>query len=51
MEGDFTASSKEYLEYVPEQLSEKDEITYRTMMGEYMIYYRGKAVGRIRTAL
>ena len=41
------ASSKEYLEFVLEQLSELDEITYKTMMGEYIIYYRGKIVGGI----
>ena len=33
------ASSKEYLEFVLEQLSELDDITYRAMMGEYIIYY------------
>lgn len=36
------ASSKEYLEFILEQLSGLDEITYRAMMGEYIIYYRGK---------
>ena len=41
------ASSKEYLEYVLEQLSELDEITYKAMMGEYIIYYRGKIIGGI----
>ncbi len=41
------ASSKEYLDFVLEQLSELDEITYRTMMGEYILYYRGKIVGGI----
>lgn len=41
------ASSKEYLEFVLEQLAELDEITYRAMMGEYIIYYRGKIVGGI----
>ena len=41
------ASSKEYLEYVMEQLSDLDDITYRAMMGEYIIYYRGKIVGGI----
>ena len=41
------ASSKEYLEFILEQLSLLDEITYRTMMGEYIIYYRGKIVGGI----
>ena len=40
-------SSKEYLEFVLEQLSELDEITYRAMMGEFIIYYRGKIVGGI----
>ena len=41
------ASSKEYLEFVLEQLSQLDDITYRAMMGEYIIYYRGKVVGGI----
>ena len=41
------ASSKEYLDYILDQLSELDDISYRTMMGEYIIYYRGKAVGGI----
>ena len=41
------ASSKEYLDFVLEQLSELEEITYRAMMGEYIIYYRGKIVGGI----
>ena len=41
------ASSKEYLEYVLEQLSMLDDISYRAMMGEYIIYYRDKVVGGI----
>ena len=41
------ASSKEYLDFVLDQLSELDDITYRAMMGEYIIYYRGKVVGDI----
>ena len=41
------ASSKEYLEFILEQLSLLDEINYRAMMGEYIIYYRGKIVGGI----
>ena len=41
------ASSKEYLYFILEQLSELDGITYRAMMGEYIIYYRGKIVGGI----
>ena len=41
------ASSKEYLQFILEQLSELQEITYRAMMGEFIIYYRGKIVGGI----
>ena len=41
------ASSKEYLDFILEQLSELKEITYRSMMGEYIVYYRGKIVGGI----
>ncbi|MBR2884951.1 MAG: TfoX/Sxy family protein [Clostridia bacterium] len=41
------ASSKEYLTFVLEQLSELDEIAYRAMMGEYTLYYRGKIIGGI----
>ena len=41
------ASSKEYLEFILDQLSGLDEISYRTMMGEYIIYYRSKIVGGI----
>ena len=41
------ASSKEYLEYVLEQLSSLDDITYKAMMGEYIIYYQGKIIGGI----
>ncbi|MGN0470934.1 MAG: TfoX/Sxy family protein [Acutalibacteraceae bacterium] len=41
------ASSKEYLDFVLEQLSDLEEITYRAMMGEYILYYRGKIVGGI----
>lgn len=41
------ASSKEYLDFILEQLSDLEEITYRAMMGEYIIYYRGKIVGGI----
>lgn len=41
------ASSKEYLDFVLEQLSVLDDITYRAMMGEYIIYYRGKIIGGI----
>ena len=41
------ASRKEYLDFILEQLSELEEIAYRAMMGEYIIYYRGKIVGGI----
>ncbi len=41
------ASSKEYLSFIKEQLSELDDVAYRAMMGEYIIYYRGKIVGGI----
>lgn len=41
------ASDKEYLEFILDQLSDLDDIGYRAMMGEYVIYYRGKIVGGI----
>lgn len=41
------ASSKDYLEYVLDQLSSLDDISYRAMMGEYIIYYQRKIVGGI----
>ena len=41
------ASSKEYLQFILEQLSGLEEINYRAMMGEYIIYYRGRIVGGI----
>ena len=41
------ASTKEYLDFILEQLSGLDEITYKAMMGKYIIYYRGKIVGDV----
>lgn len=41
------ASSRSYLDFILDQLSELDEITWRKMMGEYILYYRGKIVGGI----
>ena len=41
------ASNKEYLEYVLEQLSELEDVSYRAMMGEYILYYKGKVIGGI----
>ena len=40
-------SSKSFLQYDLEQLSALEDITYRAMMKEYIIYYRGKIVGGI----
>ena len=39
------ASTKGYLEFILEQLSELDGISCRAMMGEYILYYRGKGSG------
>ena len=41
------ASSKEYLNFILEQLSGLEKITYRAMMGEYIIYFRGKIAAYI----
>lgn len=41
------ASSKEYLNFILEQLSDLDEIRFRAMMGEYILYYRGKIAAYI----
>ena len=41
------ASSKSYLEYVLDLLSELDDISYRAMMGEYVLYYRGRVFGGV----
>lgn len=41
------ASTKEYLNFVLEQLSGLTDITYKSMMGEFIIYYRGKIVGGV----
>ncbi len=41
------ASSEDYLKYILDQLSGLDDISYRAMMGEYIIYFRGKVVGGI----
>ena len=40
-------STKNYLDFIIEQLSHTDGITYRAMMGEYIIYCRGKVIGGI----
>ena len=41
------ASSKAYLKFIMEQLSGAGEVSCRAMMGEYVIYYRGKVIGGI----
>lgn len=41
------ASSKDYLFYILEQLSDPENVSYRPMMGEYILYYRGKVIGGI----
>lgn len=41
------ATTNEYYEYITECLSKIGDITTRKMMGEYLVYYRGKLVGDI----
>lgn len=41
------ASSRDYLEFIMDQLSMLEDISYKAMMGEYIIYYKGKIVGGI----
>ncbi len=41
------ASKKEYLEFVLEQLSQLEGITYKAMMGEFILYYQGRIFGGI----
>lgn len=41
------ASTKEYLDFVLDQLEGLPEITYRKMMGEYILYYKGKIMGGV----
>ena len=41
------ASTKGYIDFILEQLSELDDITCRPMMGEYVLYYRGRIFGGV----
>ena len=41
------ASSKQYLEFILKQLFNLENVTYRAMMGEYIIYYKEKIIGGI----
>ena len=45
--GEQMSSSEEYREYVLELLSGLEEVSYRKMMGGYVLYYRGKVIGGI----
>ncbi len=47
METYIMASDKEYLDFILDELSLAEDITYRKMMGEYIIYCKGKVVGGI----
>ena len=38
------ATTKDYLQYVLDQISDLDNITYRQMMGEYILYYNWKII-------
>lgn len=41
------ASGKDYLDFILDQLSELEDITYRPMMGEYILYYKDRIIGGI----
>lgn len=41
------ASQKEYLDFILDQLDDPENFSYRPMMGEYLLYYRGKLIGGI----
>ena len=41
------ASNKDYLDFILDQLSGLGNVTYRAMMGEYILYWRGKIIGGI----
>ena len=41
------ASSRAYLDFILEQLSDLEGISCRAMMGEFILYYRGKVIGGI----
>ena len=40
------ATNKEYIDYIAEQFN-GEGLTFRLMMGEYLVYYKGKLVGDI----
>ncbi|MBQ7091557.1 MAG: competence protein TfoX [Clostridia bacterium] len=41
------ASSREFLKFILEQISHAEDVSYRPMMGEYLIYCRGKSIGGV----
>ncbi len=41
------ASGKGYLNFILDQLSELEDVSYRAMMGEFILYYHGKVIGGI----
>ena len=41
------ASSREYRDFIDDQLAETQDISWRAMMGEFILYYRNKVVGGI----
>ena len=41
------ATSRSYFEYISDTLSRVGEVTFRPMMGEYLIYYKGTLIGGI----
>ena len=41
------ASNREYLDFILEQLSGLENVTWKTMMGEYILYYRNRIIGGI----
>jgi len=41
------ASSREYLDFILEQLSGLENVSWKGMMGEYILYWRGKVIGGI----
>ena len=41
------ATTKEYRDFILEQLNLLDNITYKSMMGEYLLYYDGLLFGQI----
>ena len=41
------STRKEYLDFILEQLSGLEDVSCRAMMGEYVLYYRGRVFGGV----